>query len=97
VKILWDESKNAANRRKHGISFEDASVLLLNEEGRLEIYDDAHSSFEDRFLAIGPTVAGLIVIVYSEPGEGLQRLISARRATRRETKWYASFVGGSRP
>jgi uncharacterized DUF497 family protein len=97
VKVLWDTAKSASNRRKHGISFEEASALLSQNEARLEIYDEIHSTVEDRFLAIGPTASGMVVVVYSEPREGVLRIISARRATKREGKLYTVFARGEKP
>lgn len=88
MKILWDEAKNAANRKKHGVSFEQAKVLLADDSHRLEIYDDEHSTAEDRFFAIGPAGGEMLVVVYAEPREGVLRIISARRATRRESRLY---------
>jgi uncharacterized DUF497 family protein len=94
MKILWDGAKSASNRKKHGLSFEQAGELFLGGADWLEIYDDAHSTFEDRFLAIGPVESGIVVVVYSEPEDGVLRLISARRATRQEAKRYAEFARG---
>ena len=67
-------------------------MLFACDEDRLEIYDEAHSTFEDRFLAIGPAASGIVVVVYSEPREGVLRIISARRATKREAKRFADFA-----
>src|SRR5262249_16914511 len=47
--VAWDEAKNLANQRKHGVSFEEAQELFLSKVDYLEFYDDAHSDFEDRF------------------------------------------------
>ena len=54
VKVVWDESKSRTNRKKHGVSFEEASALFHRGDDYLEIFDDAHSDEEDRFIAIGP-------------------------------------------
>lgn len=74
------------------MSFEEASVLLMSDAVRLEIYDEVHSTIEDRFLAVGPGASGVIVVVYSEPRDDVLRIISARRATRREAEQYRRFV-----
>ncbi len=58
VRFEWDPAKAEANRRKHGVSFEAARSLLTSGVDYLEIYDDAHSGGEDRYLAIGPTARG---------------------------------------
>jgi uncharacterized DUF497 family protein len=52
VKVAWDAAKNLANQRKHGLSFEEAQELFLSGRDYLEIFDDAHSDTEDRFIAI---------------------------------------------
>ena len=58
VKVAWDEAKNLANQRKHGVSFEEAQQLFVSGTDYLEIFDDAHSDLEDRFIAIGPISRG---------------------------------------
>jgi uncharacterized protein len=54
VKVVWDDAKNAANLKKHGISLEEASVLFTAGGDYYEIFDEEHSDDEDRFIAIGP-------------------------------------------
>jgi uncharacterized DUF497 family protein len=58
VEFEWDPAKDRSNRRKHGVSFAEAQRLFESGVDYLEIFDAAHSEFEDRFLAIGPIVAG---------------------------------------
>jgi uncharacterized DUF497 family protein len=94
MRFEWDPAKDRANQRKHGVSFGDAQALLTGDVDYLEIYDEAHSGDEDRFIAIGPTEAGLIVLVYTEPREGVIRIVSARRATRKETERFESYWRG---
>jgi len=94
VRVVWDESKNRTNRKKHGVSFEEASALFHRGDGYLEIFDDAHSDEEDRFIAIGPIKKGLVLVVYTERDEDTVRLISARWATEREADLYRSHVHG---
>lgn len=96
-KIVWDEAKNDANTRKHGVSFEQASSIFAAEVDSLEIFDEQHSEYEDRFLVIGPIHLGLIVVAYTEREDQTVRIISARRATRREAEWYRKYSeGGAR-
>jgi uncharacterized DUF497 family protein len=97
VKVVWDESKSRTNRKKHGVSFEEASALFHRGDDYLEIFDDAHSDEEDRFIAIGPIKKGLVLVVYTERDEDTVRLISARWATRREAELYRSHVQGGTP
>jgi len=97
VRVVWDEAKNQRNRRKHGVSFEEARALFARTDEYLEIFDEAHSEEEDRFIAIGPVARGLILVVYTERDEETIRLISARWATRREADLYRAHVrGGTR-
>jgi uncharacterized protein len=92
VRVEWDEEKDRANRRKHGISFEEASGLFRGEADYLEIFDDAHSDLEDRFLAIGPIQRGLVIISWTEREEETIRIISARWVSRRERFLYEAYL-----
>ena len=92
MKIAWDETKNRANQAKHGVSFEEASVLFSSGVGYLEIFDDTHSSEEDRFIAIGPIRRGLVLIVWTEPEEEIIRIVSARWASKREKAHFLSTL-----
>lgn len=81
----WDEEKNAANVRKHGIDFEEAAHVFEDDD-RIEIYDMSHSGEEDRYNTIG-MVNNVLFVVYTERREAI-RIISARPATRRERSIY---------
>ena len=81
----WDEEKAAANLKKHGVDFKDAS-LVFNDPYRKEFFDAAHSFEEDRYNIIG-MVEDVLFVVYTERGEKV-RIISARIATRREMRIY---------
>ncbi|HEX4405173.1 MAG TPA: BrnT family toxin, partial [Polyangia bacterium] len=76
------------------VSFEEASVLFTHGDDYLEIFDEGHSDEEDRFIAIGPIVRGLVLVVYTEREEETVRLVSARWATKRETDLYRTHVRG---
>ena len=90
-KVVWEEAKNDANRRKLGVSFEQASRIFAGDGDYLEIFDDQHSDDEDRFLVIGPITLGLVVVAYTEREDETVRILSARRATRRETERYRRY------
>lgn len=92
VKVTWDETKNLANQAKHGVSFEEASVLLASDADYLEIFDDAHSDDEERFIAIGPVRRGIVLVVWTEQDEDTTRIISARWATKGERSQYETFL-----
>ena len=87
----WDPAKNRANQARHGISFEEASELFSSGEDYLEIYDELHSTDEDRFIAVGPIAGGIVVVVYTERLEDLIRILSARTATRNEQEQYRNY------
>jgi len=93
MRFSWDEQKNAANKKNHGVSFEEASELFLSE-GYLEIFDEAHSLDEDRFIAVGPIKRGLVLVVYTERDLETVRIVSARWATKREAGMYQDYLGG---
>jgi uncharacterized protein len=92
VRVEWDEAKNLENRRKHGLSFEEAQELFASGTDYLEIFDEAHAEFEDRFIAIGPIARGLVLIVWTERDDDSLRIISARWATDREIALYHSYM-----
>jgi uncharacterized DUF497 family protein len=92
VKVAWDDAKNLANQRKHGVSFEEASELFRSGVDYLEIFDDEHSVAEDRFITIGPIRRGLVLIIWTERDEETIRIIGARWATRQEQILYRSHM-----
>ena len=85
----WDPRKAAANDRKHGVSFAEAETVFSDERARL-LDDPEHSGAEDRFILIGlsATLRILVVAHRYRVGEDVIRIISARRATRRERIAY---------
>ena len=92
MKFEWDEAKNQANQRKHGVSFEQARELFTAEAEYLDLFDEAHSLDEERFIAIGPIPDGLVLVVWTERDENIIRIISARWATRRERTLYVAAM-----
>jgi len=83
----WDAYKATANLAKHGVSFEEAATVF-SDPFSLTISDPAHSQAEDRFITLGWSHRRkLLVVVHTERGDNL-RVISARRASRRERKTY---------
>lgn len=81
------------NRRKHGVTFEEASTVFADENGRLK-HDPDHSREEDRFLLLGFSAKLRLLIVchaYRENDEVI-RIISARKATLNESKQYGSYL-----
>ena len=83
----WDKKKARSNARKHGITFEEASTVF-GDALSLTIPDPAHSESEERFVTMGNSHRGkLVVVVHTERGDNI-RLISARPANRRERRKY---------
>ena len=83
----WDENKNKINQEKHNVSFEEASTVFYDEEA-LIIHDPEHSLQEDRFIIMGMSNKANLLLVchcYRE-SESVIRIISARRATKKEEK-----------
>ena len=90
-RFQWDEKKNTVNKKKHGVSFEDAAVIFRDPR-RLELYDKAHSFFEDRWLMIGLNGSIILTVFFTEKNDSI-RIISARKATKKEEEKY--FYGYS--
>ena len=89
----WDKRKASDNRRKHGISFEEARSAFLDENARV-IPDPEQSDDEDRFILLGLSVRlRLLVVVHCyRQQEDVIRIISARQAERSERKQYSDFL-----
>jgi hypothetical protein len=89
LKVLWDEDKNVQNKRKHGVTFEEAQTVFYDEKA-IEFFDPDHSQDEDRFLMLGLSVKLRVLVVchcLRERGSVI-RIISARKASRKEAKNY---------
>lgn len=90
----WDEKKAKQNLRKHGVSFEEAATVF-GDPLSLTIEDPLCSGEEERFVTMGMSIQGrLLVVVHTERGDNI-RIISARRATRHERKTYEEEGEGS--
>ncbi|MGP1433924.1 MAG: BrnT family toxin [Catonella sp.] len=89
----WNENKNQINIKKHGIGFDEASSVFYDE--RAILFDDPiHSEYEDRFLLLGVSNNANICLVchcYRE-SDTVIRIISARRATKKEVDRYARGI-----
>ena len=87
--VEWDDNKAELNWKKHGIHFEDAALIFL-DNNLIDDYDEEHSDYEDRIKVIG-LVGKVLVVIYTERGEKY-RLISARNANKRErSKYYGQY------
>ena len=92
----WDPVKATANLRKHGVSFEEAASVFL-DPAALTFLDPDHSEDEERAITIGRSARDRVLFVaHTERGERL-RIISARRATRREQDHYEEGIDETTP
>ena len=89
IRFEWDENKNEINIKKHRISFEEAKTVFYDEDA-LVINDPEHSQEEDRFIILGISKeANLLVVCHCyRESDTVIRIISARKATKSETKQY---------
>lgn len=87
----WDPRKDAANRKKHDVSFDEAKTVFTDEFARL-IADPDHSADEDRFILLGTSIHSRLLVVCHcmRDGETI-RIISARKADKQERKAYEGY------
>jgi len=89
IKFEWDASKALSNRKKHGVSFEEAQSVFYDDFA-VQFFDDENSDQEDRFLLLGHSNQSRILLIChceKESGNTI-RLISARKATTKERRLY---------
>ena len=93
IRFEWNLAKASANERKHGVSFEEACSVFYDEFA-IQYYDIDNSEAESRFLMLGLSSSSrMLIVCHCERNSGdTIRIISARKATRNERKFY---VGGS--
>lgn len=89
LRFEWDEAKAISNLKKHQLSFEEAQTAFYDERARL-ISDPDHSAEEDRFILLGlsATLRLLVVCHCYRSDDHVIRIISARKATAKESKYY---------
>ena len=89
IKFEWDTIKAASNKRKHGVSFEEAQSVFYDEFA-VQFFDESNSESEDRFLMLGfSDEARLLIVCHCERDQGNTiRIISARKATKNEGSYY---------
>ena len=86
----WDEEKNKANIQKHGLDFADAREIFTAPI--LVALDDREDYSEDRWIGIGMLKSRTVVVLYTEPGEDIIRIISLRKALTHERNQYEQFL-----
>ena len=89
IRFEWNSAKAAANVKKHGVSFEEAQTVFYDEFA-VQFFDEENSDDEARFLLLGlSTQAKLLIVCHCERDSGnVIRIISARKATKREKAFY---------
>ena len=90
IKFEWDASKAESNLKKHGVSFDEAQSVFYDEFAR-QFFDDAHAGDEDRFIMLGVSnQSRMLIVCHCERGDqgDIIRIISARRATTAERRFY---------
>jgi len=87
MKFEWDPQKAVSNQRKHGVSFQEAASVL-GDPLSITYHDPDHSATEHRFIIVGMSQSGQVLMVaYTDRGDNI-RIISARKTTRQERKHY---------
>jgi len=93
LQFEWDGDKALSNQKKHEVTFEDATSIFLDRNS-LTIDDTKHSAQEKRLVTLGQAVDGrFLVVVHTERGDRI-RIISARRASKKERAQYHSLNEG---
>jgi uncharacterized protein len=89
IRFEWDERKSRENKRKHGVSFEEAQTVFLDEKA-MRYYDPDHSEDEDRFIMLGMSIRLRVLVVCHcfRSDDKIIRIISARKANSREAAAY---------
>ena len=89
ITFEWDPVKAASNKRKHGVSFDEAQSVFFDEFA-VQFFDEENSQTESRFLMLGfSDEARLLLVCHCERDQGsVIRIISARKATKAEAKYY---------
>jgi uncharacterized DUF497 family protein len=89
IEFEWASAKARANLKKHSVSFEEAQSVFYDEYAR-QFDDDAHSDEEDRFILLGMSIRSRVLVVChcARTSADVIRIISARKATRKERKFY---------
>jgi uncharacterized DUF497 family protein len=89
IRFEWDEAKSRENKRKHGVSFGEAQTVFLDENA-IRFFDPDHSDDEERFLMLGISFQLRVLVVCHcfRAGDAVIRIVSARKANRKEASVY---------
>lgn len=89
IQFEWSTAKARANLKKHGVSFEEAQSVFYDEYAK-QFFDEDHSHKEERFIMLGMSInSRVLVVCHCERADrDIVRIISARKATRKERAFY---------
>ena len=92
LRFEWNENKSGENKRKHGVSFEEAQTVFLDESA-IRFFDPDHSVDENRFIMLGISFQLRVLVVCHcfRAGDAVIRIISARKANRKEEASYGNW------
>lgn len=91
IKFEWDENKNKSNRKKHSVWFEE-SQQVFDDPNAILYFDKDHSTDEDRYILLGLSSTRLLVVIHVQINSKTIRIISARKATKKEKVTYEKGV-----
>ena len=93
ITVSWNDRKERENRRKHGVSFDEAATVFADGNARLR-HDPDHSPGEDRFVVLGLSAKLHLLVVVHAYGqdESEIRIISARKASPKESRQYGKYL-----
>ena len=91
IKFEWDENKNKSNRKKHSVWFEEAQQVF-DDPNAILYFDKDHSTDEDRYILLGSSNTRLLVVIHVQINNKTIRLISARKATKKEKVTYEKRI-----
>ena len=89
INFEWNQNKAAKNIVKHNVSFEEAATIF-DHPMFISVIDEEHSFDEERYVSIGLSTNGRLLMVAHTDRQGRIRLISARKATKNEERFYAN-------
>jgi uncharacterized DUF497 family protein len=91
LRFEWDEAKNRENAREHGVSFQEAHTVFLDENA-IRFFDPDHSQDEDRFIMLGMSAKLRVLVVCHcfREKDTVIRIVSARKALKHEARSYGS-------
>lgn len=87
LQFQWDDTKARTNVQKHGVSFEEAKTVF-DDPSLFTVLDEGHSDVEERFISLGLSVRGRVLLVIHTDRDAMIRIISSRKATKSESVVY---------